>query len=59
MDEAAELLALHTLGSTPEGVADYAAFQVIRDTLPAAIASATTLKAGRNPDAAKLLLAHL
>jgi tetratricopeptide (TPR) repeat protein len=60
LDEAAALLALHTLDGTAEGVADYAAFQALRGTLPTAIAEAeAVLKTGRNPTAAKLVLAHL
>jgi tetratricopeptide (TPR) repeat protein len=60
LDDAAALLALHTLDGTAEGVADYAAFQALRGTLPAAIAEAeAAVKAGRHPTAAKLVLAHL
>lgn len=59
-DEAADLLALHAVGTTPEGAADYAAFQVLRGTLPAAIAEAETgRKTARSPEAADLILAHL
>jgi len=59
-DEAAELLALHAVGTTPEGAADYAAFQVLRGTLPAAIAEAEAArKTAANPEAADLILAHL
>ncbi|HUR52619.1 MAG TPA: hypothetical protein VMZ71_00680, partial [Gemmataceae bacterium] len=60
LDDAAELVALHAFGTTAEGAADFAAFQVLRNTLPAAISEAeAALKAGRNSTAAKLLLAHL
>ena len=59
-DEAADLINLHALGTTPEGAADYTAFRVLTGTLPAAIAEAEAgLKTARNPAAAKLLLAHL
>lgn len=60
LDDAAALLALHALDGTAEGVADYAAFHTLRGTLPAAIADAeAAVKTGRNPTAAKLVLAHL
>ena len=59
-DEAGEWLALHAAGTTPEGAADAAAFRVLRDDLPAAIADAEAArKTARTPDAANLLLAHL
>lgn len=59
-DAAAALLVLHTLDGTTDGVADYATFQALRGTLPAAIAEAEAgVKTGRNPTAAKLVLAHL
>lgn len=59
-DEAGELLALHTTGTTPEGVADYAAFQVLRNTVAAAIAEAEAdRKTARKPELADLVLAHL
>ena len=60
VDEAAELVALHAAGTGPEGAADYAVFQLLRDKLPAAIAAAeTTLKVGKQSANQKLLLAHL
>jgi hypothetical protein len=40
LDEAGELLAIHAVGTTPEGAADFAAFQVLRDKLSIAIADA-------------------
>jgi tetratricopeptide (TPR) repeat protein len=59
-DQAAELIALHAIGTNPEGAADYAAFQVLSNNLPAAIASAeAALKATRRTDNHKLLLASL
>lgn len=58
--EAAELVALHTAGTGPEGAADYAAFQILAKTLPAATSAAETgLKLGRNSANHKLILAHL
>lgn len=60
LDEAAGLLALHTLDGSAEGVADYAAFHMLRGTLPAAIADTeAAATSGRSPTAAKLVLAHL
>jgi tetratricopeptide (TPR) repeat protein len=57
-DEARELITLHAAGTGPEGAADYAVFQLLRDRLPDAISSAeSTLKAGKPSQ--KLLLAHL
>ncbi len=59
-DEAAELIAMHTAGTGPEGAADYAVFQTLRGNLPAAIADAdAAIKAGRRSSNNKLLLAHL
>ncbi|MDB5312056.1 MAG: hypothetical protein JWO38_6258, partial [Gemmataceae bacterium] len=59
-DEAADLLALHATGTSPEGAADFAAFQVLRGTLPAATAAAEAArKTARKPAAADLVLAHL
>ena len=60
VDEAVELLSLHTVGTTPEGAADFAALQVLRDKLPAAIAEAeTSRKTTNNAEASDLILAHL
>ncbi len=60
VEEAGELIAIHTSGTTPEGAADFAAFQVLRGTLPAAIADAEAARASaRNIEAADLVLAHL
>ena len=59
-DEAAILIALHSAGTTPEGAADYAVYQVLHNTLNEAITtSENELKAGQNPASAKLVLAHL
>jgi tetratricopeptide (TPR) repeat protein len=60
IDEAAELLELHTAGTTPEGAADFAAWQVLRDRLPTAIATAEAARnTVRSPQSADLILAHL
>ncbi|HVL14444.1 MAG TPA: hypothetical protein VM529_17865, partial [Gemmata sp.] len=60
-DEAADLIALHAAGTGPAGAADYAAFQVLRNNLPAATAAAeAAAKAGgRRAADQKLVLAHL
>jgi len=59
-DEAADRVALHAAGTTPEGAADFAAFHLLRDTLPAAVADAEAARAtARTPAAASLVLAHL
>src|SRR5205807_4592908 len=59
-EAAAELMALHAAGTGPEGAADYAVFQVLRNNLPAAISDAEAgLRAGRRTVNHKLLLAHL
>ncbi len=58
--DADELVSLHATGTTPDGVADFAAYHVLRGDLPAAIARAEALlKSGRKTDGAKLVLAHL
>ncbi len=59
-EDADELVSLHATGTTPDGVADFAAYHVLRGDLPAAIARAEALlKSGRKTDGAKLVLAHL
>ena len=59
-DAAAELIAIHTAGTGPEGAADYAVFHALRGTLPEAIAEAeAAIKAGKQTSNHKLLLAHL
>jgi tetratricopeptide (TPR) repeat protein len=59
-DEAADLLALHAVGTSPEGVADFAVFHALRNTIPAAITEAeVVLKSGRNTEPTRLVLAHL
>jgi tetratricopeptide (TPR) repeat protein len=59
-DAAADLIAIHTAGTGPEGAADYAVFHALRGSLPAAIAEAeVAIKAGRQTTNHKLLLAHL
>jgi tetratricopeptide (TPR) repeat protein len=59
-DDAADLISLHAAGTTPEGAADYAAFRVLQNTLPAATADAeAAAKTARNPAAARMVLAHL
>ena len=59
-EHAAELIALHAAGTGPEGAADYAAFQIMRNDLPAAIAKAeAALEARPQSRNHKLILAHL
>jgi tetratricopeptide (TPR) repeat protein len=60
IDEAAELVELHTAGTGPAGAADFTVFQILRETLPEAISSAEmALKAGKQAAHQKFLLAHL
>lgn len=55
-----ELVALHALGTTTDGAADFAAYHVLRGDLPAAVGSVEALaKSGRKSDAAKLVLVYL
>ncbi|MCE9562581.1 MAG: tetratricopeptide repeat protein [Planctomycetes bacterium] len=59
-DEAAELIALHTVGTGPQGASDYAVFQVLRGNLPAAITTCEAgVKAENQTANQKLILAHL
>ncbi len=59
-DEAADLIDLHAVGTTPEGAADFAAFHAIRGSLPAALARAeSALRSGRRPADTKLVLTCL
>ncbi len=59
-DEADELIALHAVGTTPDGAADFAAYHVLRGDVPAATARVrAAFDAGRKSDAARLVLVHL
>ncbi|HSQ57112.1 MAG TPA: hypothetical protein VLM40_15385, partial [Gemmata sp.] len=60
VEGAAELMELHAAGTGPEGAADYAAFQVLLNRLPAAIANAeAAVNTARRVADHKLILAHL
>lgn len=58
--EAADLIALHTAGTGPEGAADYAAFQFLANTVPAAASAAeAAVRENRRAATNRLILAHL
>lgn len=60
LDDAAELIALHAGGTSPDGAADYAMFQILRDNLPAAITAAeAAVKSGKSAANQKLILVYL
>ncbi len=61
LDEAQRLLELNTLGPSVTGVGDYAAFVVLRGTLPDAVARLEPVRRSSGPTAAPaaLALAHL
>ncbi len=59
-DEAADWMAMHAAGTSPEGAADFAAFQFLKGTLAHAIADAEAArKSSRDRTASDFLLAHL
>jgi tetratricopeptide (TPR) repeat protein len=59
-DEAADWIALHTAGTSPEGAADYATFQFLSGSLGKAIADVEAVRTPSSDRAAHdLLLAHL
>ncbi len=59
-DEAADWIALHAAGTSPDGAGDYAVFQFLSGSLDKAIADVEAVRTpSRNRAARDLLLAHL